>query len=103
MVSGTPLGLRDMTVISQITDRWRAGPVGPRCSHSSLSQSSRCHLNIQEKQTLPTLTETSQASQASQCNLHLPLTLEYKLPSGRTVIPGMFAGERQIPPHIRTI
>lgn len=25
MVSGTPLGLRDMTVISQITDRWRAG------------------------------------------------------------------------------
>lgn len=34
MVSGTPLGLRDMTVISQITDRWRdGGPVGPRRSH----------------------------------------------------------------------
>lgn len=33
MVSGTPLGLRDMTVISQITDRWRDGPVGPHCSH----------------------------------------------------------------------
>lgn len=34
MVSGAPLGLGDMTVISQITDRWRdGGPVGPRRSH----------------------------------------------------------------------
>lgn len=34
LVSGTPLGLRDMTVISQITDRWRDGPIGPRRSHN---------------------------------------------------------------------
>lgn len=34
VVSGTPLGLRDVTVISQITDRWRDGPVGPHCSHN---------------------------------------------------------------------
>lgn len=46
MVSGTPLGLRDMTVISQITDRWRDGPVGPHCSHN-FHTSARCHLNIQ--------------------------------------------------------
>lgn len=46
MVSGTPLGLRDMTVIFQITDRWRDGPVGPHCSHSFHTRF-RCHLNIQ--------------------------------------------------------
>lgn len=36
VVSGTPLGLWDMTVISQITDRWRdeRGPVGPHRSHN---------------------------------------------------------------------
>lgn len=31
LVPGTPLGLRDATVISQITSRWRdGGPTGPR-------------------------------------------------------------------------
>lgn len=44
MVSGTPLGLRDMTVISQISDRWRDGPVGPRRSHN-FHTSARCHPN----------------------------------------------------------
>lgn len=47
MVSGTPLGLRDMTVISQITDHWRDRPIGPHCSHN-FHTSSRCHLNIQK-------------------------------------------------------
>lgn len=46
-VSGTPLGLNDMTVISQVTDHWRRGPAGPHCSHN-FHTSSRCHLNIQE-------------------------------------------------------
>lgn len=44
MVSGTPLGLGYMTVISQITDRWRDGPSGPHCSHN-FHTCSRCHLN----------------------------------------------------------
>lgn len=38
MVSGTPLGLGDMTVISQITDRWRDGPVGPHRSHTTFTR-----------------------------------------------------------------
>lgn len=46
MVSGTPLGLRDMTVISQISDRWRDRPVGPHCSHNFHTRA-RCHLNKQ--------------------------------------------------------
>lgn len=48
MVSGTPLGLGDMTVISQITDRWRDGPVGPHRSHDFHTQNSRRHLNVQK-------------------------------------------------------
>lgn len=40
-VSGTPLGPRDMTVISQITDRWRdGGSGGPRRSHNFRTKSS---------------------------------------------------------------
>lgn len=43
VVSGTPLGLGDMTVISQITDRWRDGPVGPFAQ--TFRTRSRHHLN----------------------------------------------------------
>jgi len=39
VVSGTPPGPRDMTAISQISDRRRdGGPVGPRRSHSLPSE-----------------------------------------------------------------
>lgn len=37
LVSGTPLGLRDMTVISQITDRWRDGP-SAHAVHTTFTQ-----------------------------------------------------------------
>lgn len=47
MVSGTPLGPRDMTVISQITDRWRDGPAGPHRSHDFHTRSG-CHRNVQK-------------------------------------------------------
>lgn len=69
VVSGTPLGPRDMTVISQITDRWGgAGPV-------DLAVRTTFAQNLLQKR-------LRQAAQASQRNLHLPLTSECKLPSG---------------------
>lgn len=34
LVSGTPLGPGDMTVISQISDCWRDGPVRPHRLHT---------------------------------------------------------------------
>lgn len=50
MVSGTPLGLVDMTVISQITDGRRERPVGLRLSlsaphavHTTFTQPSTVH------------------------------------------------------------
>lgn len=38
MVSGTPLGLGDMTVISQITDRWRDGGPSDHTVHTTFTQ-----------------------------------------------------------------
>lgn len=84
MVSGTPLGLRDMTVISQITDRWRDG-ARRIALFTQLSLRALAAIWTYRKQTSPSLTKTMQAS---QCNLHLPYTLEHKLPSGWTLAEG---------------
>lgn len=46
VVSGTPLGLRDMTVISQITDRW--GTAGPSDVNAGFTQKSCCSPNAQK-------------------------------------------------------
>lgn len=43
VVSGTPLGLWDMTVISQITDRWRDEGPSDHTVHTTFHTSARLH------------------------------------------------------------
>lgn len=69
VVSGTPLGLRDVTVISQITDRCRAPS-----DHALHATFTLAGIPTHRKQPSPT--------RVPQHNLHLPLTLECKLPPG---------------------